>query len=178
MLNPVSSGYLIPLFRHQKIVPLSQGHSPLCRILQAPAYLYHWHLGILLGRRFLLLDHVGRRTSKLHHTVLEVLDYRREISEAVVMSGFGWNSDWLRNIEANHAEEITLASHHFAAIHRFLGEQEAVKVMECYERRNRFILPIVRLVLGRLMGTGYNSSEADRRRLVTVLPLLAFRPRP
>ena len=52
----------------------------------------------MLGHRFLLLIHVGRRTGLRRHTVLEVMEYRREGPEAVVMSAFGRNADWLRNI--------------------------------------------------------------------------------
>jgi deazaflavin-dependent oxidoreductase (nitroreductase family) len=150
----------------------------LLRLILHVPVLYRWHFGVLLGRRFLLLDHVGRRTGKRHHAVLEVVEYRREISEAVVMSGFGWNSNWLKNIETNHDEKVTIGSVQFAAVHRFLAKDEAVGVMERYERRNRLIFPIVRIVLSRLMGTNYTSSEADRRRLVSKLPLVAFRPRP
>ena len=49
-------------------------------------YLYRWKCGWLLGHRFLLLIHVGRRTGLRRCTVLEVLEYRKEGSEAVVMS--------------------------------------------------------------------------------------------
>ena len=30
--------------------------------LRAPVYLYRWRLGWLLGKRFVLLTHIGRRT--------------------------------------------------------------------------------------------------------------------
>jgi len=104
------------------------------------------------------------------------MEYRKLGPEAVVMSGFGGQSDWRRNIEANAVEEVTVGAQHFVACHRFLSEEEAVNVVRNYERRNRFLSPIVRWVLSRLLGWRYNSSEADRRRLVRQLPVLAFRP--
>jgi hypothetical protein len=61
----------------------------LRHLLRAPVYLYRWRLGPLFGKRFLLLTHTGRRTGVRHQTVLEVMEYREEGPEAVVMSGFG-----------------------------------------------------------------------------------------
>lgn len=119
---------------------------------RAPVYLYHWHLGWLFGKRCLLLTHFGRRTGLRRETVLEVVEYRKEGPEVVVVNGFGPDSDWLRNIEKTPGEEVTVGSQHFAASHRFLGEEEAMKVIQSYEYRNRFIAPIVRLGLSWLLG--------------------------
>jgi deazaflavin-dependent oxidoreductase (nitroreductase family) len=140
-------------------------------------YLYRWHLGWLLGKRFLLLTHIGRHTGLRRYTVLEVVEYRKDGPEAVVVNGFGPNSDWLRNIEANHDEEVTVGSDRFVASHRFLAEEEAVRVIRRYEHRNRFITPIVRLGLSWLLGWRYRGTEIDRLRLVRELPLIAFQPR-
>lgn len=145
-------------------------------LLHAPVHLYRWRLGWLFGHRFLLLTHVGRRSGNQFQTVLEVLEYCKEAREAVVMSGFGRKANWLRNIEANSAAEIDIASEHFAAEFRFLGEEEAVRVVAGYEQRNRFGRPILRHVLSRLLGWNYRGSEMDRRRLIQQLPLIAFRP--
>lgn len=145
--------------------------------LRAPAYLYRWRLGRLLGNRFLLLTHIGRRTGLRRQTVLEVMEYRKDGPEAVVMSGFGADADWLRNIEATPDPEVIIGSQQFIASHRFLCEEEAMRVVRGYECRNRFLASIVRLVLSRLLGWRYRGSEAVRRRLVRQLPLLAFRPR-
>jgi deazaflavin-dependent oxidoreductase (nitroreductase family) len=144
---------------------------------RAPVYLYRWRCGWLLGHRFLLLIHVGRRTGLRRHTVLEVLEYRKEGPEAIVMSAFGPNADWRRNIDATPGSEVVLGSQRFTAAHRVLDEVEAVRVIRGYERRNRFIAPIIRTVLSRLLGWRYYGSESDRRRLVTQLPLIALRPR-
>ena len=85
------------------------------RLFRAPVYLYRWNFGWLLGRRFLLLIHIGRRTGLLRHTILEVMAYRQEGPEAVVMSAFGRNADWLRNIEATLGPEVNVGSQHFIA---------------------------------------------------------------
>jgi deazaflavin-dependent oxidoreductase (nitroreductase family) len=151
--------------------------SALWYVCRAPVYLYRWRLGWLFGHRCLLLTHIGRRTGLRRQTVLEVVEYREQGPEVVVVNGFGPGSDWLRNIEARPGEEVTVGLQHFAASHRFLGEDEAARVIEGYERRNRFIAPLVRRGFSWLVGWQYRGGKGDRRRLVQQLPLLAFRPR-
>jgi deazaflavin-dependent oxidoreductase (nitroreductase family) len=124
-----------------------------------------------------LLTHVGRRTGLRRRTVLEVLEYRRNGPEVVVMSGFGPNADWLRNLETTADPEITVGSRRFRAIHRRLGEAEAVEVLARYEQRNRLVAPVIRSVLSRLLGWRYHATDVDRHRLVAQLPLVEFRPR-
>jgi deazaflavin-dependent oxidoreductase (nitroreductase family) len=145
------------------------------RFLRAPVHLYRWKCGWLLGHRFLLLIHVGRRTGKRHYTVLEVMQYRKEGLEAVVMSAFGRRANWLCNIEAMPGPAVAIGAQRFTAAHRFLDEEEAVRVMTGYEQRNWFIAPIVRLMLSRLLGWRYDGSNGARHRLVRQLPLIAFR---
>ena len=149
---------------------------PLWYFFRAPVYLYRWHFGRLFGHRFILLTSLGRRTGLRRQTVLEVLEYRKGGPEVVVMCGFGRDSDWVRNIEARPYEEVTIGSQHFFASHRFLGVEEATSVIAGYENRNRFMAPIIRLVLSRLLGWRYRGGASERRRLVQQLPLIAFRP--
>jgi deazaflavin-dependent oxidoreductase (nitroreductase family) len=130
----------------------------------------------LLGRRFMLLIHTGRRTRLKRCTVLEIMQWRANPIEMVVMSGFGPNADWLRNIEATPGPEIVLGARRFIAAHRFLDTEEAMQVIAAYEQRHRLFAPVVRRVLSRLLGWQYDGSERSRRRAVAQLPLVAFRP--
>jgi deazaflavin-dependent oxidoreductase (nitroreductase family) len=65
---------------------------------RAPIWLYRLRLGGLLGERFLLLNHIGRRSGRPRQAVLEVM-YRDGGGGAYfVASGFGERSDWYRNV--------------------------------------------------------------------------------
>ncbi len=145
-------------------------------LFRAPALFYAANCGWLLGHRFLLLMHTGRRTGRRHRTVLEVIEYREEIPEAVVMCAFGPNADWLRNIEATPNPEVVIGSRHFIVAYRYLDEAEASGVLARYLRHNRLIVPIIRLVLSRLLGWHFDGSDEHCRRLAGQLPLIAFRP--
>lgn len=158
-------------------MPATRLNPVLRGLFRAPAYLYRWRCGWLLGRRFLLLVHTGRRTGLRQETVLEVMEYRDEGPELVVMSAFGPDADWLRNIQATPGPDVVIGSHRFTAAHRILEPHEAVRVIAGYEQRNRLMAPIIHAVLSRLLGWRYVGSELDRRWLAAHLPLIAFRPR-
>ena len=145
-------------------------------ILQLPVHLYHAHLGALLGNRFLLLVHTGRRTGVRRETVVEVVHYDRATQEAIVTAGWGVRTQWLHNVEAGLATEVWIGRRRFVPLYRVLATDEAVRVFADYERRNRLAGPIVRAVLSRLVGWRYDGTPAARRRVVEQLRLVAFRP--
>jgi hypothetical protein len=69
---------------------LLKRESIIWYFFRAPVCLYRCRLGWLLGKRCLLLTHTGRRTGLRRQTVLEVVDYRKEGPEVVVVNGFGF----------------------------------------------------------------------------------------
>jgi deazaflavin-dependent oxidoreductase (nitroreductase family) len=148
------------------------------RVARAPVALYRWHLGWLLGHRFILLVHTGRRTGLERRTVLEVVRYDPETGQVVVMSGWGRRSDWYRNIQARPAREVVVGRRSFVPEHRDLTQDEAVAALAGYEQRNRIAAPVVRRALSRLAGWRYDGSDESRRRLVGELPLVMFWPAP
>lgn len=156
-------------------MPTIKKKSALRYLFRAPVYLYRWHLGWLFGHRCLMLSHTGRRTGLRRHTVLEVVEYREKGPELIVANGFGPDCDWVRNIQANPNEEVTVGFQHFAASHRLLEEAEAIRVIRDYERRNRLIAPLVRRGFSWLMRRPYRGTESDRREFVRQIPLIAFR---
>jgi deazaflavin-dependent oxidoreductase (nitroreductase family) len=154
-----------------------QLNGTMRRLLRAPVWLYRFRCGCLLGYRFLLLIHKGRRTGMQRYTVLEVMEFRDADCEAVVMSAWGRNADWLCNIEETpDCPQIVIGSKRFTATYRILGVDEAFKVIAGYEQRNRLIAPVIRAGLSWLFGWRYDGSEQACRRAATQVPYIAFRP--
>lgn len=147
------------------------------RMLRAPTLLFRARLGWLLGGRFLMITHLGRRSGRRYRTVVEVVGHIRGADEYVVMAGFGHSSDWLRNLQAGGGRDVAVGARRFVPAVRMLDADEACAVLAGYERRNRLIAPVVRRVLSALVGWRYAGTEADRVRLVSELPLVALRPR-
>lgn len=78
-------------------------------LLSLPIYLYRARLGFVLGHRFLVLVHEGRRTGRRHETPLEVVRYRRARHEATVVAAWGRRTAWLHNVEAGLARQVWIA---------------------------------------------------------------------
>ncbi|MFC5688845.1 nitroreductase family deazaflavin-dependent oxidoreductase [Amycolatopsis mediterranei] len=144
-------------------------------VFRAPVRLYDRGLGWVLGRRFLCLTHLGRRSGRMYRTVLEVVGTNDD--EYVVVAGLGAGADWFRNIQARPPVEVIVGRCRFPAEHRVLGEDEAVAVIAGYEHRNRLAGPLVRFALGKLLGWRYDGSDLARRRMAIQLPLVGLRPR-
>lgn len=145
-------------------------------VFRAPVRLYERNLGWLLTERLLCLTHTGRRSGRQYRTVLEVIGNDDATDEIFVAAGFGPSSDWYRNINANPPVEIVVGRRRFAPTFRTLDETEAAAVLAAYEHRNRWIRPVVRLGLGKLLGRRYDGSDSARMQFVHRLPIVAFRP--
>jgi len=145
-------------------------------LLGLPVHLYHAHLGVLLGHRFLLLVHTGRKTGMHRETVLEVVRYDPITRESVVAAGWGRKTGWLHNVEAGLAREVWIGRERFVPAYRLLDPDEAERIFADYERRNRLIGPLLRAVLRRLLGWRYDGTPTARRRAVEQLSLVGFRP--
>jgi deazaflavin-dependent oxidoreductase (nitroreductase family) len=148
----------------------------LKRAFALPNWLYAKGAGRVFGHRFVQLTHVGRRSGRTFHTVLEVVRYVPTTGETTVVSGFGPRADWLRNLEAAGRAELDFGRGPRPAAYRILSVDDAVAVYAEYERRNRLIRPIVRSTLSTLLGWTFDGSPTAMRRLAEQLPMVAFRP--
>ena len=145
------------------------------RLLAAPARLYDWDAGWLLGRRFLRLTHAGRRSGRVYRTMLESVGEQRSTRELFVVAGLGRSARGIATCwPGRRWRSRSLVR--FRPIYREVGPAEAVGVLAAYEDRNRLIAPVLRLVLSRLVGWRYDSTPAARLRLLSELPMIAFRP--
>ncbi len=145
-------------------------------LLGLPRLLYRAHLGFILGHRFLVLVHAGRRSGRRYETPLEVVHYDPGTREAVVAAGWGRKTQWLYNVEAGLSREVRIGRDRYVPEYRILGLEEASDVLRRYEQHSGLPKPAVRAVLGRLLGWRYDGSPDARRRAVEQLPLIGLRP--
>ena len=139
--------------------------------LPLPVYRAGW--GWLLGRTFLLLVHAGRRTGQPHAMTAMVLRYDAVTREAVICSGWGPTTDWIRNIRARPAlrsPDRAGVVHPAAA---FLSEDESFDVCLEFCLRHPARLQAMRRVLGWDLRSG-----AAIREFVETHPFVAFRSAP
>ncbi len=68
-------------------------------LFRAPIWLYRARLGFLLGKRFCMIEHRGRKTGRMRRTVLEVV--ARSGGSIYVAAAWGRKAEWLKNLEAD-----------------------------------------------------------------------------
>lgn len=143
-------------------------------IARAPIVLYRLGLGGLLGRRFVLLEHRGRRSGLIRQVVLETLSTEQDMIH--VVSGYGWSAQWLRNVRADPRVRVTCGwARPRGARALILPPDEAVSVLDDYRQRH----PLAARVLGSALELPQLSSddplptELGERLLVVRLSLRA-----
>jgi deazaflavin-dependent oxidoreductase (nitroreductase family) len=142
--------------------------------LRLPIWLYRLHLGWLLGTRFLLLTHTGRKSGRTHQTVIEVVKHENESDSFFVVSGWGNQSDWYRNIHGNPDVVINVGLRKIEVRAEDILLSEAIDILEEYTRRYPLAFKeLTRLFLKEQLQPGRESSQ----RLAEIMPMVAFRPR-
>ena len=141
-------------------------------LLRAPIWLYRAGLGGLLGGRFLLLTHTGRKSGLPRQTVLEVVIREREDGSYVVASGWGESSDWLRNISHTPAVSIQVGRRTCPALAERVAPDEAGRLLAAYAQEHPLAF---RILVKQMLGHALDSSAADHAALAR-LPLVRFRP--
>lgn len=140
-------------------------------VFRTPLWLYRRGWGRLLGRTFLMLVHIGRKTGQPHYMVAMILADDRDSHEVVIFSGWGPDVDWLSNLRAGPAREVRIARDHFVPEHRFLSEDEAVAVLVAFKSRHPGRVRLARAILGWDL-----RSENARRAFVQQHPFVGLRP--
>ncbi|WP_030380566.1 MULTISPECIES: nitroreductase family deazaflavin-dependent oxidoreductase [unclassified Streptomyces] len=133
-----------------------------------PIRLYRAGLGPLLGKRFLLLHHTGRKSGLARQVVLEVVSYDKERDTWTVASGFGPTSDWYQNVRLRPDVALQFGRRRVAVTAHFLSAAEGGDVMVDYARRH----PRAARRLAQLMGFPTDGSEAAYRKIGEATPFV------
>jgi len=145
----------------------------LSRLLfRLPIGMYCLGLGGLLGKRAVMLDHIGRKSGVERHVVLEVVRYDKESGACVVAVGFGKKSDWFLNITENPRIGFTVGKTFRKGTAIRLNEQEAGLELVHYEKEH----PLAWKELAHFMGYQVDGTEEDTLALGKLMPMFLLRP--
>ena len=140
---------------------------------RAPLFLYRSGLGGLLGHRFLLLNHIGRKSGKPRQSVLEVVNHDKATDTYYIASGFGKKSDWYLNILAHPPVDIQVGWRKMAVTAVPLSPEASGQAMVDYSRR----YPMAAKNLGKLIGYDVSTEEEYRAVGRDSIPFIALEPR-
>ena len=155
-----------------KIIDPPNGLTRLA--FRAPILLYNLGLGWVLGYRFVLLTHVGRRSGLPHQTVLEIVRYEKAPGGCVVASGWGARSDWFHNVTANPNIIIQIRNKRTSATAERLLPGVGAQEMLDYAHRH----PLALRELAGFMGYRLDGTDQDIRALGSMIPMFLFKPIP
>lgn len=139
-----------------------------------PILLYRWGLGWLMGGRFLLLNHIGRKSGLPRQTVLEVVKHDKATDTYYVAVGFGPKTDWYRNLLKTPQATIQVKRRKLEVTADPLTPEASGEAMVDYARRH----PIAARNLSRLLGYDVreNTEEEYRRVGRELVQFVALRP--
>jgi hypothetical protein len=80
------------------------------------------------------------------------------------------------NVGSGRSEPAEKRGERFAPLDRELSGDKATTLLADYERRTRYLAPLIRRLLSWLVGWRYDGTESARERLVAELPFGALRP--
>ena len=142
-------------------------------VLRIPTHLYHWHLGFLMGGRFILIDNTGRISGRAYQTPVEVVLHDTDRGEYIVCSGTGPEADWYRNLAANPASDVQVKNERWQPAQRMLTQREASDCFMGYEDAH----PKAARRLLKSMGNSYDGTDEGRFTMMAEMPMVAFSDR-
>jgi deazaflavin-dependent oxidoreductase (nitroreductase family) len=161
------------LQKHQPSFQIPYPKGILRLVMRLPILLYRLHLGWLLGKRFLLLEHRGRRSGILRKAVIEVVDYDPQEETYVAAAAWGRRSDWFLNILAEPDVHVTVGAHRFPATARQLSNEEAEQHLQTYSVRHPFAF---KQIGSWLVGKRSGKPEEIIQAFVAAVPFVEFAP--
>lgn len=151
--------------------PNEKAPSLMIPIFKLPVLLYRLHLGWLLGKRFVQITHVGRRSGKIRRTVLAVLRFDEETKEVYAVSAWK-GSAWWYNIQAAPALQIETGFVRYAPEQRILSPEEIATTFIEFRQKH----PIFSRMICRIPGWKWDSTYEEFLELARTLHGVAFRP--
>ena len=143
-------------------------------VLRVPVVLYRLNLGWLLGKRFLLLNHIGRKSGQLRQTVVEVVAHDKASDTYYIVSGWGYKADWYQNLLATPAIVIQVGRRKLAMRAESVSPDVGAQVLLNYRREH----PFAARELSRLLGIDiHKTGPAKLEEIVyELLPVVALHP--
>jgi deazaflavin-dependent oxidoreductase (nitroreductase family) len=141
-------------------------------IFKLPVFLYRLRLGWLLGKRFMQITHVGRRSGKVRRTILAVLRFDDKTKEIYAVSAWK-GSDWYYNLQATPALQVETGFVHYVPVQRTLSPEEITATFVEYRKRH----PIFSRMICRIPGWKWDSTYEEFLELARTLHGVAFGPK-
>lgn len=102
---------------------------------RAPVYVYRAGLGWLFGKRFVLINHIGRKSGRPHQAVVEVVERDSQTGDVLVVAGYGEQTQWYQNLKARPETTIQIGSRKIPVMAEFITPDDGQAIMVRYADR-------------------------------------------
>lgn len=140
--------------------------------LRAPIQAYRLGFGGLFGNKFLLLNHVGRKSGLPRQAVLEVVIHDKESNTYYVNAGFGSKTDWFRNLQVQPEVSILVGRRKWDVCAEVLSPEEGGEIFRRFCDGNRYAQ-----TYAKGLGFEVDGTLEDYYHMGTQLIFVALRPR-
>ena len=138
---------------------------------RAPIWFYRIGLGSLFGKRFLLLNHIGRKSGQPRQAMIEVVKIDSENNIYYSVSGFGEKAHWFKNIMHTPQVIIRTGGRKMQAQSERLSLEEGEAILQEYAREH----PTALRELSKILNLPYDGSSKSVSEMAKVLPVIAFK---
>jgi deazaflavin-dependent oxidoreductase (nitroreductase family) len=144
-------------------------------LFRTPIFLYKINLGFLLGKRFLLLTHTGRKSGQPRQTVIEVVTHDENTGAYYVAAAWRKKADWYLNILQNPRVKVQVGNRQFEAEANPTSREEAERVLWEYAQKHPIAL---RELSSIMLGERLNPTRETCARIAQSIPLISLSPIP
>jgi deazaflavin-dependent oxidoreductase (nitroreductase family) len=142
-------------------------------LLRAPIWLYCWNLGWMMGGRFLLLTHIGRKSGLKRQTVIEVVSHDESTGVTYVAAAWRDQSDWYRNVQQNPIVGVQVRNRRFQARAEEVSSQEAEARLWDYAQEHPTAFRELVMVM---LGERLPPNKETCRKVAESVPVISLTP--
>jgi deazaflavin-dependent oxidoreductase (nitroreductase family) len=129
-------------------------------------------LSWLLGKRFILLNHIGRKSGQVHQTVVEVVAHDPASDTYYIVSGWGPKAQWYQNLLAHPLIDVQVGRRKVSVRAETLSPEAGAQRLLEYRHDH----PLAARELSRLMGIDINQATPEKLQEIVrhSLPVVAL----
>ena len=140
------------------------------KLWRAPIWFYRLGLGGLFGKRFLLLNHIGRVSGQPRQAVIEIVKIDSQNAVYYTVSGFGEKAHWFQNIMHTPQVDIQVGWQKMSARAERLSLEGGEAILQDYAQKH----PTALRELSKILNLPYDGSPESVSEMAKVLPVVAF----
>ena len=127
----------------------------------------------MMGGRFLLLTHTGRKTGLLRQAVIEVVSHDEATSTYYVAAAWRDRSDWYRNIKQNPTVSVQVRNQKFEVLAEQISASEGEGRLWDYAQKHPMAFgELVTIMLGERLP----ADKETCRKAADSVPLISLTP--